>query len=224
MASKSLTYYAYVSRTKVEMLFSQIPRKFLDGVTSELKVNLGVASSTLTQKPADDTLLSKLKAVIAYLDENEAMGTIDSPGNFFRGSASVRWGPYGSSGSLVVFSGATDRTIFLLGGSTEHVIGVKPKADVPYVSTTPFLVDALCSELNVVALHQKEVENMSALVSQGRTKESMTLLAIEHTDRWMQGPSQVVDFVAKRLLFEPNGASNRKNLLLASPLYVAITQ
>lgn len=58
LSVNSLKYYVYISSVKVYMLFSQIPRNFLDGVAAEVKVNFGVVSSALTQKVADETVYS----------------------------------------------------------------------------------------------------------------------------------------------------------------------
>lgn len=224
MSVKSLKYYIYVSSVKVNMLYSQIPRKLLDGVAAEVKVNFGVASSALTQKAFDETIYSKLSAVVHYINKHESIGSIDKPEKYFHGVATVRWGIFDSEGFLVLFTGATNRSIFGLGGSSIHIIGSKPKAETPYVSATPFLVDALSEELQLRILKEHERANMTLLVNQGRSSEKMALWAIEHANQYMDAPEQKVEFFAKRLLYSEQASKDGKNILLATPLYVALME
>ena len=224
MSNKLFKYYVYVSSSKVEMLYSQIPRRFLNGVAGELKVNLGIASSTLTQKASEETVYSKLSAVLRYIHENVAVGSIDSPEDYFSGNGIVRWGLYDNQGSLVLFVGSTDATIFALGGSSAHVLGNKTQADTPPVSTTPFLVDILCDELQLDALNEVERENIAFLVNQGHSRTDLALLAVAHAHMYMTAPSQKVEFLAKRLLHKEQKLSSDKGVLLGTPLYVALAE
>ena len=224
MNKKSLKYYVYVSNSKVEMLYSQIPRRFFDGMSAELKVSLGVASSVLTQKAAEETIYSKLSVVLRYIYEYGAVGSIDNPEDYFSGTAMVRWGLYDSQNTLVLFVGSTNETIFGIGGSLAHLLGAKPEANTPYVSTTPFLVDLLCQDLDLQALNEQERHNMALLLNEGRNKAEMALWAVEHANKYMNSASQKVEFVAKRLLHKEKEFKNDKGVLLGTPLYVALAE
>ena len=130
---------------------------------------------------------------------------------------------YGES-FLVLFTGATDRTILGLGGSAIHVIGSKPMAETPYLSTTPFLVEALSEEVQLCVLKEKERANIILLVNQGRSRADMALWAVEHANQMMDAPEQKVEFFAKRLLYRERASRDGKNILFATPLYVALME
>ncbi|MCI0689871.1 MAG: hypothetical protein L0Y54_21920 [Sporichthyaceae bacterium] len=55
-----MKYYLYVSDRKVDMLFDQIPRRLRRRLAAEAKVDLKVASVTLTSAHDDHTRYSKL--------------------------------------------------------------------------------------------------------------------------------------------------------------------
>ena len=45
-----LKYYIYISETKVNMLYPQIPAAFLSAAEAEVKVSLGVVSTSLKSR------------------------------------------------------------------------------------------------------------------------------------------------------------------------------
>ncbi|UOB58132.1 hypothetical protein MRS60_28575 [Burkholderia pyrrocinia] len=218
-------YFLYISDTKVDMLYAQIPRAFLDGVSRELKVDLKLPSVSLKQSEYPDTRFSKLDVVCRYIDKHFDVGEIDSPAAYFRGRTTVRWGPYGSDDRLVYFCDATSNTIFGLGGSGQYVTGAKSTSEIHSYSATPYLHAVLCDELKLARGEDLELQGMS--------KEQMKLSALDATylaAQLFDGPEQEVEFLAKKLLFAPGQARsadewpNRegKGVLLGSPLYVAL--
>jgi len=49
-----LKYYVYISATKVGMLYPQIPADFLRGAEAELKINLGVISTSVKSRGPEE--------------------------------------------------------------------------------------------------------------------------------------------------------------------------
>jgi hypothetical protein len=43
--------YVYVSDSKIDMLYEEIPKPWLDRITAELKIDLEVVSLTLKRRP-----------------------------------------------------------------------------------------------------------------------------------------------------------------------------
>lgn len=74
-------YYVYISATKVDMLYSQIPPAFLKGAESEIKVNLGVISTSLKGRGPDEAkeLPARLAAVSSYIRNEDEIGTVLHP-------------------------------------------------------------------------------------------------------------------------------------------------
>jgi hypothetical protein len=82
-----MKYFIYISDTKVDMLFPQIPDSEKKIISKEFKVDakLFVASRKTETRSFDDSI-SRLQAVIDYIDKHETVGTIAHPGDYFRGT------------------------------------------------------------------------------------------------------------------------------------------
>lgn len=121
-----MKHYLYVSETKIDMLYPQILKTILDNIDDESNINAGF-NTTLTANPdSGKTLYEKLDLVSSYLEKEGAIGTVDSPKQYFKGMFPMRWGPYGrdEKSQLVYFGGTTDAgTVLGLGGSIHHVLG-----------------------------------------------------------------------------------------------------
>jgi hypothetical protein len=115
-------HYAYVSDTKVEMLYAQIPEKQRARIITELKLDLKAVAVSVKDSPTEETRYSKLKVVDQYLRDHEEVGSIDNPRAYFAGTAMMKWCPFGRE-DIVYFGGATEQTVFGLGGSMKQVIG-----------------------------------------------------------------------------------------------------
>ena len=63
----SIKYYAYISPTKVDMLYSQIPPSIRDGIEAEVKMKLPLAEVSFSKKQVPDNLYIKLDLVDRYL-------------------------------------------------------------------------------------------------------------------------------------------------------------
>lgn len=113
------------------MLYEQIPSRLRDRVATELKLDLKVLSTTLSEEPSEATKVSRLKIVNEYIEKNETIGTVDKPDRFFRGNMRLSWGPYPDQESqMVYFGGMTQHTILGLAGSLKYVIGEIGRSEV----------------------------------------------------------------------------------------------
>lgn len=117
----------------------------------------------------------------------------------------------------MVYSGVdTERTIVGLGGSVENVLGSIGASPASSHSATPNLLRALRRE--------SEPAGGSTRASVHRDEE-WELAAVEIATGQIDGPQQVVEFVAKRLLWgEAKGhwGGRGKRVILGTPLYVAL--
>jgi hypothetical protein len=226
----AIKYYLYISETKVEMLFAQIPRTFLSGLSAELKVNLGLLSTTLKQDADQETKFAKLTAVVRFLEENEPLGTVDQPESYFKGQMSMTWGPYETfnyrakgPSPLVYFGGETDRTIVGLGGSSQNMIGAPGRSSAHSHSATPVMVARIYEGLELPI-----PENEKAFHWVGKENSGMVAMAVDLATSQMEGAKEKVEFFARRLAFYPSGAhhAHRRdmNILLGTPLYVALAE
>ena len=140
-----LKYYLYISTTKVEMLFPQIPRNFLRGASADIKLNLGVVSATLkaAHQATDDTVLEKLASVSYYIRSRESLGTVDQPEAYLSGTMPMRYGVVSEYASQIAFFAGTasSRQVGLI-GAVSSLVGVVKSAEAghsPYYYTLRFL-------------------------------------------------------------------------------------
>jgi hypothetical protein len=217
-------HFLYLSPTKIDSIFYQIDQGYLRSIAKKLTVDLKIVKAEVSSRTRNETIYSRLKVVLSYLEQRSLIGSIDQPGQYFAGSLPMRWGPYlgwrerPEQSKLVYFGGASDETILGLGGSIEHVFGNIGSSVSDSHSSAPSMLRALQKDLGL-RLHTEIPEGHR------ETDEDEALTAVEVASSEMKGPLQNVEFVAKRLLWGDAkswwGLRGRRTLL-GSPIYVAL--
>ncbi len=221
-----MRYYVYISESKVNMLFAQIPLALRDRIAAELKIDVKLVSFSLSERPSDQSKYSKVQLVCDYLERESLVGTLDEPASFLYATLPMRWGPVRNAGiphqdtGVVFFASATESRVVVLGGSVKHVIGASgPEASVGSHTTGIFGAIAVEEgEVSADAWRTGPDDTLNALRGLATVPESMT------------GPEQRLEFVAKVLLQgeieHERGpqVTERRNVLLASPIYVALVE
>ncbi len=207
-----MRYYVYISESKVEMLYSQIPPSLLENIAGKLTIDLKLIKTEFSESPKEKTLHSKIQIVENYLSEQGLIGDTKSPKSYIKGSEIMRWGQYPSG--LVYFGSVTD-VIIGLGGSEKHVIGNVGNSHPHSHSATPNLVAALKEQVVPPSPHEGN-------------PESVALAGVELATTQMDGLQQKMEFLAKNLICFPSdsfeytwGGRSGKPVILGSPLYVA---
>jgi len=218
----ALRDYLYISDTKVDMLLPQIDRSFDAQRTTEAGADLKFVNTRRTKvSSAGQNRILRVERVVRGLEKGGHVGTVEAPGKYFRGRLPVRWGPLADGGrddsSAVFFGGRDGRTVVGLGGSATHVIGSPADSgNAPLFS--PSLLPALVMALRRYA----DIETDGP---DGASPEDGTALrAVLYAMGLLEGPAQVIEFVAKKLLHGPSPEPGTPDdrVLLGSPLYVAL--
>src|SRR5258708_35843682 len=88
LVDKTIKHYIYISYTKVDMLYAQINKKWLEKVAVELSIDLkplgAGLSATFKQKQPEETRYSKLRIVVEYIEKYLSIGWVDAPGTYFK--------------------------------------------------------------------------------------------------------------------------------------------
>ena len=233
-STADIRYYLYVSKTKLEMLYSQldVPQSEKKGL--EWSVNLGAFKiKRNTENKREPYMETKLDAVVKELEDAGQIGTIDEPREYFQGALpDMHWGFYDENGRpdneapLVYFAGHTEETIFGLGGSSKHVIGYEGAGHTHSRSVTPFLVAHLLAglEMSPEGWHYAPFYYEDADTHNYQTFEAIGLANY----KLRKTPDQPLKFLAKTLL---QGSithpvvthDKRMKCLLGTPLYVQLT-
>lgn len=212
-----LRYYLYVSDTKLDMLFDQIGAQARKKISVELKIDLKLASVTLSDagSPAP-ARMAKLRVVEEFIARNHAAGTIEEPsGGWFRGTMDMQWGWLESSGSndaspVVFFRGQEGHHLVMLAGSRRHVTGESPDTIAYAGSALPHIVAA-------IKAHFPGDAAIAGLRSQ---EPAWTVPLRAREVLFKDAPRQRMTFLAVPL------AEDRiedHHLLLGTPLYVALS-
>jgi hypothetical protein len=206
-----MKYYIYISDTKVDMLFAQIPQSILKKISGELNINLGMVSVSLKEKQNEQTRFDKVNVVSNYINEHLDVGDVDHPKAYFKETVSTRWGPLfgGDTENLVFFAGKTHQTIFGLGGSSQHVMGQQKGQSPGPNSFTPSIL---------ASLKKLDIHSDFGALSDDIASHSDPLRLVSDAAAWLEGPEEKLEFLAKKLV---EGSLNSKHILLGSPIYVA---
>ena len=77
-----MRYYVYISKSKVEMLYSQIPPRLLENIAGKLTIDFKLIKTEFSEVPKEKTLHSKLQIVESYLFGQGLVGDIYAPLGF----------------------------------------------------------------------------------------------------------------------------------------------
>jgi hypothetical protein len=210
-------YYVYASDAKIDMLYSQIPRKLLDRFVSELDLDRATLDVPLRRRESEATLFGKLAVVERFVEREFEVGSVREPAIWLRGAMPLRWGVYRErQDGLLYFSGLQDGVLLALIGSAHHQIGQggDPAAiQGPRYSSAPALFALLArEEPDAPAADPHEDDDRRAM---REVKDFTDALA---------GVRQPCEFVARRLLrgAAEDASGAVREILLATPLYVAL--
>lgn len=219
-------YYVYVSETKVEMLYSQIPLSMKDKLEANLKLNLRLAEISFAKKQMPDNAYTKLNVVIEYLKKAAMIGSLGKPldyfcGDLFLGMAQIYPG--------VAFWGGKYNDIAIgLGGSMNNLLGYKwdiSDAKRGY-SHTPWLVALLSKEIEMLIPFDPKHPLLYGAPLGGVSgwEERETDAAASWIHDITTNPSDFhvskVEFIAKTIKRSELGGHD---VLLGTPIYVALS-
>jgi len=217
-----MKYYAYISNSKLDMLFPQIPRPFLEDISGELSVNFGLLKATLKDKGLTPNRLSKLNAVAKYIEKYEDVGDMENPATYIKGVGNMHSTILCEGMALFCWCSANEKDLeqkhyLLLSGSSSHLIGMDTAEMVYTHSITNIVLNRLAGlRKSEDALEEK------LICENGNYKQPGHDSYLEDIKHWASitsGPVQKYEYLARTLIFEKDGDSN---VILATPIYIAL--
>jgi hypothetical protein len=219
-----MRYYLYISDTKLDMLYGQIPQGILSKLEAEITVDLPVLKTTFRDKESQPvSRYTQLDTVTSYLQKEGRLGTIEQPSAYFAGTMSMRWGIIGRG--VVYFTGSSGNTLVGLGGSDQHVIGsgrAVPEEEAHGLGSHTAMI---LEQLRQVVM-QEEAQTVSSpdqlLLEQLLTKRDSTyaLESVRSFATLLKGTEERVQFVARKLAIEERRG---QTIVLGTPIFVALT-
>jgi hypothetical protein len=145
----SLQYYVYISDAKVEMLLAQIekPSKLHANVSGIDYFDFAKPSGNKSDHGNIARRIANLKEVVARLQIQKAVGSIQRNPEYIEGIATLSWGLMHSrgGGQAVFFVGYVQGELMLLVGSSYHLIGEQPPTALFSLSLLYRILDLLRS-------------------------------------------------------------------------------
>jgi len=234
-----LKYFIYISDSKVDMLYSQIPRQTRNNIATELKIDLKIISAKFDEQPPEKTRYSKLDVVTNYIKKHEDVGTINEPRNYFQGTIPMRWAQFpqhsynrtlaGTPGidqldQFVYFSNQIDfesqnKLIVGLGGSVQHLVGYRTPSKIESL-TIQIPHSSLPGISTMLFQLSEEIDDLDSFPNSTIGNAFRLALDLEGSGRKTQTPIQTMEFLARRLL---EGEINNYRVIIGSPIYVALS-
>ena len=118
-------YFVYVSNSKLEMLYEQIPRAQRESFCIKLGIDFGIIKANFSTTNYKNTQTEKLKIVEEFIKRK--IRTIYFPKTYFYGKLNMVWGPYYDYENFVYFGGSQDGIQAGLGGTMTNCIGMHGK-------------------------------------------------------------------------------------------------
>ncbi|MFD6138681.1 DUF7019 family protein [Promicromonospora sp. NPDC060271] len=217
----STSYYLYISDSKVDMLLQQIDPGSTRSHQTELSIGLKMFGGRQTSVAAQGSdQIARLERVVRHLSDTRSVGSLDAPESFFWGLMPMRWRVIQTEfgGPLAFFGGTWEGKSVGLGGSGRHLLAPgAPESGFGMGSMMPALLDG------IAASSELEDELVVDAVEDEIDGDLGALETVRKAVAGLRGPTQNVEFVAKRLLHgEAGGPDAPHPVLLGTPLYVAL--
>jgi hypothetical protein len=225
----SIKYYAYVSPTKVDMLYSQMPPSIRDGIEAEVKMKLPLTEISFSKKQVSDNLYIRLILVENYLEQQGIVGSVWKSSEYFKGTLRMGWSQIHPG--IVFFGGKLNEIVIGLGGSMNNLLGYHSNSsDIPEsFSHTPWLLSLLSKEAEEMIAYEfprERDKEAQKLFGDDRYKIELEKKALSATDfaihymadRPSKFNTNKFEFLAK--ILKRSNAYGRE-ILLGSPIYVA---
>jgi hypothetical protein len=197
------------------MYAAQIPRGLRDKIAAELSINVQLIGISLKEKPSDENRYSKLDLVVKYFEENGAVGTVENPQTFFRGTLPMRYGSVGDPElDIEYFGGELSGLLVGLVGSHHYRIGGVGAAATISPSVDPMVL-AAASDVESWSMKGDPDELEKQIMPFGLVLES-----INQTFEYR--PWENLEFLAVKLLrWAGTTQGGASPFLLGSPIFVA---
>ena len=217
MREFDINYFVYISDSKIEMLYEQIPWEGRKKLSYELGIDFGILKAKYSQVHNAVAQITKIKMVEEYISRRT--GTVAYPRSYFHGEMEMIWGPYCQSGeefeNFVYFGGKFLGTHVGLGGTATNCLGVfqNRREQITSFSLSSYLLASLA--------RGKEIPDPKKIHSTGRKLRDVqtnALEAVAAANNTLAYPKQRMKFLAKRFLC---GNVDAGPVLIGSPIYVA---
>lgn len=217
MSNFNIDYFVYISDSKIEMLYEQIPWEGRKKLSYELGIDFGIVKARFSSVQNTIAQITKIKIIEKYISRRT--GTVASPRSYFHGEMEMTWGPYYQSEeefeNFVYFGGKSLGIHVGLGGTITNCLGMSQNTgkQITSFSLSSYFLSALA--------RGKGIPDPKRIYSKGNKLsdiETNALEAVVVANSSPGYPKQRMKFLAKRFV---RGSVDAGPVIVGSPIYVA---
>lgn len=217
-----LTYYTYVSDSKIDMLFQQVPERFLRRATAELRLDIKLISISLKREPSEYNRYNRLRIVLDYIHREGSPGALADypPRSWLFDEILMTTVQVGDS--CILYVGSSGRTSVCLIGSVASIIGFRPRQAEAPEATWP-MIQALLANVDKVPLSVIPRMNPEANVGSADFAATERKLDFQVIDQALEGTVGIprrMRFAARKVAWKEMPLT-RSISILATPVCVS---
>jgi hypothetical protein len=206
----AMKYYIYISDAKVDMLLEQLDETKTKKIVTELGFNWKLFSAKRTvEANTEKNRTARVETVVSFLQKyGNLSNSVDEPDQFVSDTMPMDLNVLDGDGKspLMYLNGETEKTIVGLGGSSKFMLGADLTAITMPRSNSGQILHVLRREFDKGQIEKDKEDDVLGTVFSARMLSNR--------------PTEVYEFVAKRLVYSPTYRG--MGVLLATPLYVAM--
>ena len=214
-----MKFYIYISKPKIDMLFSQLRNHSKSKLLREIDINTKLVN--LKQKSEYDTenITAKTRIVTEHIKASENMGTILNPNNYIYDNLNMYITPLGyPSTNMLAVSGKKDDSVIILGASKKHFIGNSSKSYDDNLTSVHFML--IFSEYLSTTKWNNSVSKRAKEKLYFGHKFFFHCVDFVRFQEEHRMPYQNLEFLAKTLTVGIDDESGKK-IVIATPVYIA---
>jgi hypothetical protein len=215
-----IKHYTYISDSKLDMIFGQIPQSFVRRTAVELKIDLKIISLSLRRSQTEENRFGRVRVATEYLRREAALGTISEypPKPWLLDELSITL--IRTGGDALLYMGSRGISTVILVGSRRSVLGANFPGDEAPRGTWLMIEDLLArSYEELPSVHDTRIATADPLCGRQMPSDALDLAAIERLAYDCRGIARPMSFVAHPVVQRRTIGGRIE--ILASPLYIA---
>ena len=209
-----MRYYVYISDSKLEMLYEQVPMRNRESIAAELNINFGLIQTKFQSETVANARHQKIQMVQKYLGKK--VGSIGDGKPYAHGVAKVAWGPLEEYPEVVYFGGNSNSCQLALVGSYGNCVGVSSSGSPNGYSSSSYIVGLLARRHALPNNRYAKLTSLSADELQEHARS-----AVAEANICSIVPNTTIEFLARTSVRpqSPNGSG--ECVYIGSPIFIA---
>lgn len=210
-----MRYYIYISDSKLEMLYEQIPQRKRETIATELNINLGIVQANFSSERVENARHQKILMLEKFLGKR--IGTLNDTRPYVADIVTAAWGGFSVDYPGAVYFGGTSNGLhFGLMGSMSNCIG-GPNAEPTGYSLSSYVIEMFARRK---LLPSKFSSRCHHDMSAGELYDE-ACRGVIMANQCSIDPQERIRFLARTVIKRNASNEDEYSVYLGSPVYVA---